>query len=162
MFRHIAHTSTSLTLAAIGSILLSAGFKPAQAQKNARHYMAAIPFAFGIDDEVFPAGTYQITPLSPQALRLDLADGTRSGYLLVFPGDDAISMRTGALKFTQYGSHYFLREFSAPEKGEGRHAVSRCAPSTNEKRTAKEWRIGQTRIQAPRGVEVAVNPADQH
>ena len=162
MFRHIAHTSTSLTLAAIGSVLLSAGFNPVEAQKNAAHYIAAIPFAFGIDDAVLPAGTYQITLLSPHALRLDLADGTRSGYLLVYPGDDAISMRTGALRFTQYGSHYFLREFSAPEKGEGRHAASRCVPSTNEKRAAKEWRIGQAHIQDSRSVEVAVNPADQH
>lgn len=161
MFRHIAHTSTSLTLAAIGSVLLSVGVNPAQAQENAG-YKAAIPFAFGIEDTVFPAGTYQITQISPHALRLDLAGGTRSGYLLVFPGQDSISMRTGALRFTQYGSHYFLREFSAPEKGEGRHAVSRCAPSTNEKRAAKEWRIGQARIQDSRGVEVAVNPADQH
>ncbi|MFL6428817.1 MAG: hypothetical protein ACJ71S_11280 [Acidobacteriaceae bacterium] len=161
MFRHIAHTSTSLTLAAIGSIVLSAGLNPAQAQENARHYMAAIPFAFGIDDAVFPAGTYQITPLSPLALRLDLAGGTRSGYLNVFPGNDASSMQTGALRFTQYGSHYFLREFSAPEKGEGPHAVSRCVPSTNEKRTAKEW-MQQAHSHASPGVEVAVNPVDQH
>ncbi len=52
MFRHIAHTATSLTLAAIGSIFLSAGFNPAQAQENAR-YVAVIPFAFGIHDGVF-------------------------------------------------------------------------------------------------------------
>ncbi len=160
MFRHIAHTATSLTLAAIGSLFLPGGVNPAQAQENAR-YVAAVPFAFGIEDAVFPAGTYQITPLSPHALRLDLAGGTRSGYLMVFPGNDASSIRTGALRFTQYGSHYFLREFSAPEKGEGQHAVSRCVPSMNEKRTAREW-MQQARSQASRGVEVAVNPADQH
>ena len=79
MFRHIAHTATSLTLAAIGSIFLPAGVNPAQAQENAR-YVAAIPFAFGIQDAVFPAGTYQITPLSPHLLRLILVGGTRGGY----------------------------------------------------------------------------------
>lgn len=160
MFRHIAHTSTSLTLAAVGSVLLSAGINPVQAQENAR-YMVAIPFAFGIEDAVFPAGTYQIRSLSPHALRLDLADGTRSGYLMVFPESDTISMRTGALRFTQYGSHYFLREFSAPDKGERSHAVSRCLASTNEKRTAKEW-MQQAGSKASPGVEVAVNPVDQH
>jgi len=161
MFRHIAHTSTSLALAAIGSVLLSAGINPAQAQNNDARYVAAIPFAFGIDDAVFPAGTYQITPLSPHALRLELAGGTRTGYLNVFPGNDAIRMRTGLLTFTQYGSHYFLREFSAPDKGEGRQAVSRCVPSRNEKRTAKEW-MQQARANASPGVEVAANPVDQH
>ncbi len=161
MFRHIAHTSTLLTLAAIGSVPLSVGVNPAQAQENVV-YMAAIPFAFGIANGVFPAGTYRITPLSQHLLRLDLADGTPKGYLTVFPGNDAINRRTGVLRFTKYGSHYFLREFSAPNKGEGWQAVSRCIPSANEKRAAKEWRIGQARVQGPRGVEVAVNPVDQH
>jgi hypothetical protein len=158
MFRHIAHTATSLTLAAIGSLFLSAGVNPAQAQGNA-HYVAAIPFDFGMHDAVFPAGTYQITPLSQYMLRLDVVGGTRAAYLLVFSTEDAISTRTGELRFTQYGSRYFLREFSAPNQGRGWHAVSRCRPSTNEKRVAKEW---MARAHAPRGVDVAINSADQH
>ena len=161
MFRHIAHTATSLTLAAIGSLFLSAGVNPAQAQENVR-YVAEIPFAFGIDDAVFPAGTYQLTPLSPHTLRLDVVGGTRVGYLLVSPADDAVGTRPGELRFTQYGSRYFLREFSAPDEGRGWHAVSRCVPSADEKRTAKEW-IGQAHAQARRrAVDVAVNAADQH
>jgi hypothetical protein len=156
MFRHIAHTATSLTLAAIGSLLLSGGVNPAQAQENAR-YVAAIPFAFGIEDAVFPAGTYQLTPLSQHALRLNVVGGTRTAYLLVFP-DNAISTRTGELRFTQYGNRYFLHEFSAPDKGQGWHAVSRCVRSADEKRVAKEW---MARAHAPRGVDVAVNSADQ-
>ena len=161
MFRHIAQTSTLITLAAIGSVLLSGGVNPAQAQENDHHYVAAIPFAFGMDDAMFPAGTYQITPLSQHLLRLDLVDGTAKGYLTVFPGNDAINTRTGVLRFTKYGSHSFLREFSAPNQGEGWPAVSRCAASANEKRTAKEW-MQQARSKASPGVEVAVNPVDQH
>jgi hypothetical protein len=160
VFQQIAQTTTSLTVAAIGSLLLSVGINPAQAQKNAR-YVVAIPFAFGIDDAVFPAGTYQITPLSPHALRLDLAGGTRSGYLNVFPESDAVRTRTGLLTFTHYGSQYFLREFSAPDKGEGRQAVSGCVPSASEKRVAKEWKE-QALAHARGGVEVAVNPIAQH
>jgi hypothetical protein len=157
MFRHIAHTATSLTLAAIGSLFLSAGLNPAQAQENAR-YVAAIPFEFGINNVVFPAGTYQLKPLSQYMLRLDLVGGTRTGYLLVFP-DDAISTQTGQLRFTQYGSRYFLRELATPDQDHQGQAVSRCVPSTNEKRVAKEW---MARAHAPRGVDVAVNSADQH
>jgi hypothetical protein len=159
MFRHIAHTATSLTLAAIGSLFLSAGVNPAQATEIAR-YVATVPFAFGIGNEVFPAGTYQITPLSPQMLRLSLVGGTHRGYLMVFPAEDASQATIGRLQFTQYGNRYFLRQFSAPDQGQGWQAVSRCIPSADEKRAAKEWRE-QARAHAPRGVDVAVNSADQ-
>jgi hypothetical protein len=157
MFRNILHTATSLTLAAIGS-LLSGGVNPAQAQGHAA-YVAEIPFAFGMADAVFPAGTYQITPLSQKMLRLNLAGGTRMGYLMVFQADDASNVATGELKFTRYGDLYFLRQFSAPKEGREWEAVSRCVPSTNEKRVAKEW---VARAHAPQGVDVAVNSADQH
>jgi hypothetical protein len=159
MFRHIAHTATSLTLAAIGSLFLSGGVNPAQAQGHAA-YVAAVPFAFGIGNEVFPAGTYQIMPLSPHALWLSLVGGTRRGYLMVFPAEDASKETIGRLQFTQYGNRYFLREFSAPDQGQGRQAISRFLPSADEKRAAKEWRE-QARAHAPRGVDVAVNSADQ-
>jgi len=160
MFRHIAHTATSLTLAAIGSLFLSAGVNPAQATERDR-YVATVPFAFGISDAVFPAGTYQITPLSPQMLRLSLVGGTRMGYLMVFPGEDASQATIGRLKFTQYGNRYFLREFSAPKEGREWAAVSRCVPSADEKRVAKEWRE-LARAQVQRGVEVAASSTDQH
>lgn len=160
MFRHIAHTATSLTLAAIGSLLMLPGVDSAQAQQHAR-YTAAIPFAFGINDAVFPAGTYQIKLLSPQALQLSLVGGTRRGYLMVFPGDDASEATIGRLQFTQYGDRYFLREFSAPDEGQGWQAVSRCPPSADEKRVAKEWRE-LARAQVQRGVDVAASSTDQH
>jgi hypothetical protein len=160
MFRHIAQAATSLTLATIGSLLLSGGVNPAQAQGNVA-YVAEIPFAFGMDDAVFPAGTYQITPLSQKMLRLNLVGGTRMGYLMVFPADDASNVATGRLRFAQYGNRYFLREFSAPDQGQEWPAVSRCLSSADEKRVAKEWRE-QARAQAPWGVEVAVGSGDQH
>jgi hypothetical protein len=160
MFRHIAHTATSLTLAAIGSIFLSAGFNPAQAQENAR-YVAAIPFAFGIHDAVLPAGTYQITPLSPHLLRLSLVGGTRGGYIMVAPGEDASKATAGRLQFMQYGDRYFLRQFAAPQEGRGWQAVSRCLPSASEKRVAKEW-MEQARAHTSQAADVAVNSADQH
>src|ERR1700751_3551862 len=150
MFRHIAHTATSLMLAAIGSLLLSGGVNPAQAQENAR-YVAQIPFAFGIEDAVFPAGTYQLTSLSQHALRLDVVGGTRVAHVLMFSTEDAISTRTGELRFTQYGSRYFLREFSAPDQDHQGHSVSRCVRSADEKRVAKEW-MARAHVQTPRGV----------
>src|ERR1700760_1168382 len=76
MFRHIAHTVTSLTLAAIGSVLTLTGVSSARAQAYPT-YVAAIPFAFGMDNAVFPAGTYQFTSLSQHMLRLDLVGGRR-------------------------------------------------------------------------------------
>ena len=161
MFRHIAHTATSLALATIGSLFLSAGVNPAQAQENAR-YEAAIPFAFGIEDAVFPAGKYQITQLSQRMLQLNLVGGTRLGYLMVFPADDASKTTAiGRLQFTRYGDRYFLRQFSAPQEGRGWQAVSRCLPSANEKRAAKKW-MEQARAHTSQAADVAVNSADQH
>jgi hypothetical protein len=159
MFRHIAHNATSLMLAAIG-LLLSAGVNPVQAQVTPR-YVAAIPFAFGIDNAVFPAGTYQLTPLSQHLLRLRIMGGTREAFLQVFPADDATKATAGQLRFTGYGNLYFLRQFSAPHEGSGWQAVSRCVRSADEKRVAKKW-MEQARVHTPRGVDVAVNSADQH
>lgn len=80
---------------------------------------------------------------------------------MVFPGDDASEATIGRLQFTQYGDRYFLREFSAPDEGQGWQAVSRCPPSADEKRVAKEWRE-LARAQVQRGVDVAASSTDQH
>jgi hypothetical protein len=160
MFRHIAHTATSLTLAVIGSVLTLTGVSSARAQAYPT-YVAAIPFAFGMNDVVFPAGRYQITLLSQHALRLSVVGGTSKASLMVFPSDDASKATTGQLRFMRYGDLYFLRQFTAPHEGSGWQAVSRCLPSANEKRAAKEW-MEQAGVHAPRGVAVAINTADQH
>ena len=80
---------------------------------------------------------------------------------MVAPGDDASKATAGRLQFTQYGDPYFLRQFAAPQEGEGQHAVSRCLPSVNEKRVAKEW-MEQARAHTSQAADVAVNSADQH
>src|ERR1700759_5721001 len=90
MFRHIAHTVTSLTLAAIGSVLTLTGVSSARAQAYPT-YVAAIPFALGRNNAVFPAGTYQFTSLSQHMLRLDLVGGRRMAFMLSFPVEDATS-----------------------------------------------------------------------
>lgn len=156
--KHLCSTRPVQLLVAVSSLLLSAGVNPAEALGEAA-YVAAIPFAFGIHDTTFPAGTYQITRLSQYALRLSVLGGTNEAYLMVFPADDATKATTGQLRFVQYGDRYFLRQFSAPHEGSGWQAVSRCLPSADEKRVAKEW-IAQAR--ASPGADVAVNAADQH
>ena len=77
MFRSFAPTASSLTLPAVGSLLLCSGVKPAHAQSNTS-YTANIPFAFQMDDALLAAGTYHITQVSPHSLRRSEVGGTHA------------------------------------------------------------------------------------
>jgi hypothetical protein len=137
MFRSFASTASSLTLAAVGSLLLCSGVKPAQAQSN-RSYSVNIPFAFQMNDALLPAGAYHITQVSPHSLRLSEVGGKHAGYVQVFPGDDAPNEKA-QIRFTRYGKDSFLKDFSTASNGSPHRSVNRCSITQGEKRAVKDW-----------------------
>ena len=138
MFRSFARSARSLTLAALGSLLMYSGANPAQAQMPVS-YVADIPFAFHVNSETLPAGKYRITPsTSPHGLRVNEIGGKHSGFVLVYNGEDA--KNEGAIiRFTRYGNANFLRDFSTQALGPERRSVSRCSVTAAEKRAQKDW-----------------------
>ncbi|HEX6771453.1 MAG TPA: hypothetical protein VF126_05470 [Acidobacteriaceae bacterium] len=125
------------TCAALALLLGTALTGPAaQAQSNVS-YVAAIPFAFQMNDATLPAGRYQITSVSPLLLHLIEVGGKHVGYVAVHPGDDARSERA-QIRFTRYGNRYFLRDFATASGGALRRSVSRCSVTRGEKQAAKE------------------------
>jgi hypothetical protein len=154
MFRSIASTANALTLAAIGSLLMLSGAKPAQAQSDIV-YSANIPFAFQMNDVTLPAGKYLISQISPRNLRLTDARGGHPQYVMAYPGDDAKTEKA-QIRFTRYGERTFLRDFATASDGSQHRSVSRCTVTTGEKRAAKDW------VQTKQPFTVALNEYPQH
>ena len=130
---------------------------PTAGAQDHRSYQAPIPFAFYIGDTLFPAGTYHITQITEggqKMLSYRNERGVTVAYQLVLAKDLAPSATTGLLTFDQYGSSYFLREFSAPDQGSGPHMASRCLRGRLESRMAKK-------LLAARNQEVALNAVPQ-
>lgn len=154
MFRSIASTANALTLAALGSLLMLSGAKPAQAQSGIV-YSANIPFAFQMNDVTLPAGEYLISQTSPRNLRLTDAQGGHPQYVMVYPGDDAKNEKA-LIRFNRYGERSFLRDFAAAPDGSSHRPVSRCSVTKGEKQAAKE------RVQTRQTFTVALNEYPQH
>jgi hypothetical protein len=144
MLRSIAKT-VAVTVLAAGCLLV-----PMARAQGHPSYEASIPFAFYVSDTLLPAGTYQITQPSQNMLLFHDARGVAKVYQLVFAKQEAAAEPSGQLTFTQYGSSYFLEEFSIPDKSSEPHMASRCARGSLESRTAKKFL-------APRNREVALN-----
>src|SRR5579859_4463634 len=138
MFRSFARSARSLTLAALGSLLMCSGVNRAHGQIPVS-YVADIPFAFHMNSQTLPAGKYRITPVtSPQGLRLNEIGGKNGGFVLVYPGDDARNVGSAVIRFNRYGNANFLRDFSTEALGPELRSVSRCSVTTAEKRAQKD------------------------
>jgi hypothetical protein len=133
------------------TVMLAAGcFCVPVARAQNLSYQASIPFAFYIDNMLLPAGTYHITQMAQNMLSYRNERGVTMAYQMVLAKELADGATIGQLTFDQYGSSYFLREFSAPDQGSGRHMASRCLRGRLESRMAKK-------LQAARNQEVALS-----
>jgi hypothetical protein len=132
MLSFIAKTAVTVLLAT-GCSLISM----ARAQDHPS-YQASIPFAFYIGDTLLPAGTYLITQPAQNLLLFHNERGGADAYQLVSAKQLAGRATTGQLTFDEYGSSYFLREFSAPDKSSGTHMASTALRGRLESRTAKK------------------------
>jgi hypothetical protein len=123
------------------TVMLAAGcfWVPIARGQDHNSYQASIPFAFYIDNTLLPAGTYHITQPSQNMLLYRNERGIAVAYQLVLAKDLANGAATGQLTFDQYGSSYFLREFSVPNQGSGPHVASASPRGRLESRTAKKF-----------------------
>ena len=133
MLRFIAKTVVTVLLAA-GCFLV-----PIARGQGHPTYEASIPFAFYVSDGLLPAGTYQITQPSSNMLIFHNARGEAIAFQLVSGKELAHGATTGQVTFNQYGSEYFLREFSAPDHNSGPHMASVVSRGRLESRTAKKF-----------------------
>jgi hypothetical protein len=148
MLRFVAKTVAATVLAA-GCLLVSM----ARAQGHP-YYEASIPFAFYVNDTLLPAGTYKITQPSQNMLLFHNAQGIAILYQPVFAKQEAATVPSGRITFTEYGRSYFLEEFSIPDNSSEPHMASKCVHGSMEKRAAKKFTDATSR-------EVAVNALPQ-
>jgi hypothetical protein len=138
------------------TVMLAAGclWTPIARAQDHPSYQASIPFAFYIGNTLLPAGTYHITQVAQNMLLYRNERGVAMAYQLVLAKELADGATTGLLTFNQYGSSYFLREFSAPNQNSGPHLASTILRGGLEKRAAKKFL-------AARNQEVALNAVPQ-
>jgi len=155
MSRYLAYAAAALILSA-----LSLCTSTMQAQGHPT-YLVSIPFDFHMNDEVMPAGSYEIRTLSPHIIRLRALGNTRTADLLVFPTQEPGRVPSGQLRFARYGNVNFLREFSPNTDQTGPHPASRCVRTRGEKQAARNLST-VVRLQTPQATEVAINATLQH
>jgi hypothetical protein len=84
---------------------LTAGNALAQ-QKDVR---VAVPFDFTVGDQLLPAGTYSIMPVSESTIEIRNGQ-THSAVLTQASSDSRRSQHGGELVFNKYNGQYFLHE----------------------------------------------------
>ncbi len=96
-----------------------------------------IPFAFSVNGTTLPAGTYIVTSVSPDLMKISSSDHKHPNTVTVLTSESAGMNRDGSSKlvFTEYGSQYFLHEIVAPQS-----STDAVVPvSRQEKRVRVEW-----------------------
>jgi hypothetical protein len=107
----------ALSVVALGLGLAGLSTGPALAMPP-ETLLVHVPFAFSVQDATFPAGDYQIHPLSDldrQVLELRSTDGRHAVFV---PSEDApTSSRTAQpeIVFHRYGQNEFLHAIHLPE-----------------------------------------------
>lgn len=120
----------NVTLIAIGLLTLLAG--PVLAQTGSMR--AEIPFQFVVENQVLPAGLYQVD-VAPAVNRLTIraVNGSTGVYLLLPMGHHTAIADQGTLVFHKYGATSFLRMVSMA----GHATAYEMRKSTTEKEMAK-------------------------
>ena len=92
-------------LAFLTAALISMGSACAHAQAPA----FKVPFDFTVDNQVLPAGTYQVSYNAPKtAILIRSQDDRFHALTTIHPADPSIS--DSEVVFTKYGNQYFLHE----------------------------------------------------
>jgi hypothetical protein len=92
-------------LAFLTAALISMGSACAHAQATG----FKVPFDFTVGNQVFPAGTYQISYyVTRNAILIRSQDERFHAFTATYPADP--SSRDGEVVFTKYGNQYFLHE----------------------------------------------------
>lgn len=92
-------------LACLAATLISMAGARAQAQS----VQAKVPFDFHISNQLFPAGTYQVSNVSDHTILIRSLDGSFHALASTYAADGR-PRGVGTLVFRKYGTRYFLRE----------------------------------------------------
>ena len=92
-------------LAFLTAALISMGSAYAHAQAPA----FKVPFDFTVDNQVLPAGTYQVDYYAPKSVIMIRSEDGRFHALTAIQPDDPSTSDNEAV-FTKYGNQYFLHE----------------------------------------------------
>jgi hypothetical protein len=91
-------------LAFLTAALISMGSACAHAQATG----FKVPFDFTVGNQVFPAGTYQVSYATNSAILIRSQDERFHAFTTTYPADPSTS--GGKVIFTKYGNQYFLHE----------------------------------------------------
>jgi hypothetical protein len=91
-------------LAFLAATLISMGSACAHAQAPG----FKVPFDFTVGSQVFPAGTYQVSYVTENAILIRSQDDRFYALTTTYPADPSTS--GGKVVFTKYGNQYFLHE----------------------------------------------------
>lgn len=73
-----------------------------------------VPFAFGVNGSVLPAGDYIAAPLSANLIKIRSVDGRGSALVAVISGQTQSVSGPSEWMFKRYGDQYFLHEIVKP------------------------------------------------
>ena len=102
---------TARTLITICLLFAATASLFAQTTPTRRLIKVDIPFAFGVEDRLLPAGEYTIFTVTPErSIRMVSADGKHSAIVNTLPNHAKEPSSNSRLVFHRYGNEYFLAE----------------------------------------------------
>src|SRR6516162_8540416 len=102
---------TARTLITICLLFAATASLFAQTTPTRRLIKVDIPFAFGVEDRLLPAGKYTIFTVTPErSIRIVSADGKHSAIVNTLPNYAKEPSSNSRLVFHRYGNEYFLAQ----------------------------------------------------
>jgi hypothetical protein len=102
---------TARTLITICLLFTATASLFAQTTPTWRLIKVDIPFAFGVEDRLLPAGKYTIFTVTPErSIRIVSANGKHSAIVNTLPNYAKEPSSNSRLVFHRYGNEYFLAE----------------------------------------------------
>ena len=102
---------TARTLITICLLFAATASLFAQTTPTRRLIKVDIPFAFGVEDRLLPAGKYTIFTVTPErSIRIVSANGKHSAIVNTLPNYAKEPSSNSRLVFHRYGYEYFLAE----------------------------------------------------
>ena len=134
-----SHTLKMFTLAAMLAI-------PTAYAQVSHHVMADIPFAFTVNNQVLPAGEYEVSDGAARGTVVIQSEDRQHSAILVANAAEATDQALeGKLVFHHYGNRYFLHEIFAPGVVTGRELL----PTKVEREMANSHAGSNVEVAAP-------------
>lgn len=120
------------------ALFVAATFASMQsASAQSRIAQATVPFSFSVNNTTLPAGTYFVSSVARNMLKITSADHKHPNAVTFLTNDTGAVSQHGStrLVFNAYGNEYFLRAIICPS-----NATDVTLPvSTQEEKVSVEW-----------------------